>query len=143
MKNTIQTLLIISTLFFFSCSKDDVQNQVGTWEGIQYQTIKTDGIQTGETSLSIELTLMESGSGTLTGLILGSGNTIHWVVDETENKIYIITDLTLSNGNDVTSTDKFDIIVNTADEQKWEQTDNYTNPAGEELEIFTRWSLVK
>lgn len=143
MKKNLLPLITVFVFFLFSCSKDEGPNQVGSWEGIQYQTITTDGTQTGETSLPIELTLTESGSGNLTGLILGSASTIHWVVDETANKIYIIKDLTLSNGDEVTSTDKFDIIVNTADEQKWEQRNTYTNPAGEEIEVFTRWSLLK
>ena len=143
MRHFIQTLLIISSLFLFSCAKDDVPHQIGTWEGMQYQTIKTDGIQSGESSLNIELTLMESGRGMLTGPIPGSDGTIHWVVDNTENTIYIISNLTLSNGNEVSTTDKFDMIINTADEQKWEQTDLYQNPSGEEIEVFTRWSFLK
>lgn len=142
MKKISQIILTLFILFLCSCSKDDTPNQVGSWDGVQFQTITTDGTQTSESSFNIGLTLMESGSGNLTGLLALDGR-IHWVVDEVENKIYIISDITLSNGNEATTTDKFDLIVDTAEEQTWEQTDSFQNPAGEAIEIFTRWSLLK
>ena len=142
MTKIFQIIIALSILSLCSCSKENVPNQIGSWEGVQFQTITTNGTQTSESSLNMGLILEESGSGNLTGLFATDGK-IHWVVDDVENKIYIISDITLSNGTEATTTDKFDLIVDTADEQRWEQTKTFQNPAGEIVEAFTRWSLLK
>lgn len=141
MKKNFQVLLIALLLLTLGCSKEEVPSHIGTWEGVQYQTIKTDGVLTSETTLNMELVLMESGSGNLTRQF-GFDGKIHWVVDEIEDVIFIITEIDL-NGSNISVTDKFEMIVNTDSEQKWEQTKLYQLPTGEENETFIRWSLLK
>ena len=142
MKKTLSILLMTFILTTFSCSKNETLNQVGTWEGINYQVIKTDGIQTSDSSTPLTLTLNSNGSGNVEQSVGFSGK-VHWVVDDLENKIYILSDYVLPDGTIATSTLKFDMVVNTDSEQTWERTVNFVLSTGEQNENFTRWSLLK
>ena len=129
-------LLIISVT---TCSKDEinVKNQVGTWTGIELQKTTIDGNIIYEVTVNFNLELKEDGNG-----VFGSDKDVHWVLDEGENKIFLIREF-ISGGQELFTTTRFDIDENTESKQVWTMTTSITNVNGETEERYTKWTLSK
>lgn len=138
------TLLLLFIFLIISCSKeDDKPNILGKWSAQEIRITHTNQVFTSEFTSTFEIDFKEDGQG-LSNQASSSFKEIHWVVDELENKAFIIQSFTLQNGEEVYSTQKFDIEENTASEQIWKRKFSYSNSATSDVEEqFITWTLTK
>jgi len=130
-------------LFLLGCSKEDVPNYIGTWDGVDYQTITKNGTLDFETSVQFSLEISTSGDGSYSSII-GNNIDTHWVVDEIENEIFILREFQSSSGDEIVTTAQFKIKKDTESEQIWESISSFNNPStGDVEERLTRWTLTK
>ncbi|MFK7774720.1 MAG: hypothetical protein AB8F94_21455 [Saprospiraceae bacterium] len=143
MKKSI--LLLFSFLTIISCSKEEeeTQNILGKWNVEETTIFHTNQVFTSEVTISFEMDFKENGEG-ISDRIISSFEEFHWVVDELENKAFIIRAFIFQNGEEVYSTQKFDIEKNTTSEQIWKRKISYSNSASGDLEErFITWTLTK
>ena len=142
MKNYCLLLLSISTII--ACSKEEKQTILGRWDAQSIQTRLTNQIVTSIDTIFFEIDFKENGEGISSEYSGNEFREIHWVVDELENKAFIINSFIVQNGEEIFSTSTFDMERNSSSEQIWNRRTYYTSSiTGDLNEYLERWTLTK
>jgi uncharacterized protein (DUF736 family) len=139
-KKAIYLLFIIP---FFSCKKENLTNQVGTWKGKKIQETFEKGLLVRKYEDIITLELKADNTGLFREF--STDDTVYWNVGKENNKIFvsILSDDPLF-GRQFTDF-LFDIKTDKADSQIWEreQTLVINLTTNEKRKIVDRWELKK